>query len=237
MYPEKTMDDRMRAAISDWRSARADVVGPLSLAGLARHAGALADALGAIAAADSARLGRPVSCGRGCAACCREAVPISAGEALLLGETIADSAWDRRAEIEEGFRRAGAALREAGMENSPLLDRAAGYFALSIPCPFLADEECSVHVTRPMACRGHLVTSPPAACRDFPDTGIHVVGPPISVGEALSELTGAWLGGKEFIPLPRLWDWLAGAEEVARRTWDGAEALDGLAEACLTRLG
>jgi Fe-S-cluster containining protein len=197
----------------------------------------LADALGAIATAESARHGRPVSCARGCGACCREAVPLSAGEAFLLAEAIADSAWDRRAEIEEGFLRAGAALRAAGLGDAPLLDRAADYFALSIPCPFLAGEECSVHVTRPLACRGHLVSSPPAACGSFPDSSIHVVAPPINVGEALSEVTGAWLGGIEMIPLPRMLDWLTDAAGAARRTWDGPKALDRLAEACLARLG
>lgn len=209
----------------------------MGLAELARHAGELADSLGRIAGAESARRGQPVSCARGCAACCREVVPLSAGEALLLANSIAASDPERRLGIEAGFLRATVALRTAGLDTAPLLDRAADYFALSLPCPFLSGEECSVHASRPLACRGHLVSSPPSSCLGFPDSSIAVVAPPVPVGEVLSEVTGARLGGTEMIPLPRMPEWLAGAGELAESTWDGAEILDRLAEACLARLG
>ncbi|WP_428671759.1 YkgJ family cysteine cluster protein [Reyranella sp.] len=39
------------------------------------------------------------------------------------------------------------------------------YFKLGIACPFLEDEACSTHPDRPMACREHLVSSPPENCR------------------------------------------------------------------------
>jgi len=39
------------------------------------------------------------------------------------------------------------------------------YFKLGIACPFLEDEACSTHPDRRMACREHLVSSPPENCR------------------------------------------------------------------------
>jgi hypothetical protein len=160
-----------------------------------------------------------------------------ARHAGALADAIAKAAWDRGAEIGEGFLRAATALRESGLGGAPLLDRAAVYYALSIPCPFLAGEGCSAHATRPLARRGHLVSSPRACCAAFADSSIDVVAASIPLGEVLSEVTGAWLGGKEMIPLPRMLEWLAEATDLAQRTWDASMALDRLVEACLARLG
>src|SRR5207247_591640 len=33
-----------------------------------------------------------------------------------------------------------------------------------IPCPFLEEESCSIHLDRPVQCREYLVTSPPEYC-------------------------------------------------------------------------
>jgi Fe-S-cluster containining protein len=38
------------------------------------------------------------------------------------------------------------------------------YFREGIPCPFLEDESCSIHPSRPLSCREYLVTTPAENC-------------------------------------------------------------------------
>jgi Fe-S-cluster containining protein len=44
------------------------------------------------------------------------------------------------------------------------LPQGRAYFSLRLPCPFLEDGACSIYDDRPLACREHLVTSPPENC-------------------------------------------------------------------------
>jgi Fe-S-cluster containining protein len=46
------------------------------------------------------------------------------------------------------------------------------YFGLRIPCPFLEEESCSIHASRPSACREYLVTSPAMHCASLNGKGI-----------------------------------------------------------------
>ena len=50
----------------------------------------LADAMVAKACDDLASLGRPVTCGQGCAACCSHLVVVGEAEALRLARTVRD---------------------------------------------------------------------------------------------------------------------------------------------------
>lgn len=222
-----------RAVIKAWREERRSRAGPMRLSELAAHAGELADALAAAAVALAVGRGGTVSCRKGCAACCREAVPLSPPEAMRLAETLASLDGDRRAEAEEGFRRAAAALNRAGLGEAPLFHHAAEYFALGIACPFLREEACGVYASRPSACRMHLVSSPACQCGGFPNPSIRPVDMPLSVAEALSEAAAGPAGGREMIPLARLPEWMAAHADLASREWDGAALLDRLAAACL----
>ncbi len=109
-----------------------------------------------------------ISCGPGCGACCRQAVPVTAAELRAIRawlDALPDDerlAHDRR--IAATKARLDASDAEAiGMEN----ERA--YFALGIPCPFLVDESCSIHPARPLACREYVVTSDPVHCASRAD--------------------------------------------------------------------
>jgi Fe-S-cluster containining protein len=236
MYPDgEARAEDWRGVIRRWRAERSAVKGPLSPADLARHAGALADAVVDHALSLARGRGETVSCGKGCAACCREVIPLSAAEALRLSDRLAAFPWDRRAEIEEGFRRAQAALEAAGLDAAPLLDRSAEYFALRIPCPFLSGEACAIHGERPLACREHLAVSPAASCEDYPSPFIRPVDLPFSVASALAEVLAGLGGGAEWIPLIRLPAWLA-SRPAAEVAGEAARVLDGLARACESRL-
>jgi Fe-S-cluster containining protein len=118
--------------------------------------------------------GRPVSCREGCAACCRQAVPVTEGEARRLAALVEAMAEPRRSAVIARFEAAGRALRasELGRRLLDVLDSGVtppralveGYYRLSIDCPFLEDERCIIHPQRPMGCREYVVSSDPAHC-------------------------------------------------------------------------
>lgn len=73
-----------------------------------------------------------VACGKGCSACCKMNVSISAIEA----ERLSAASGRRMVNVAQPIRHSE--------------DRFAG-----VTCPFLVNDECSVYDTRPYACRAH----------------------------------------------------------------------------------
>lgn len=213
-------------AIAAWREDPSRPSGMIGLADLAREAYALSAALLATVPAQ-------VSCAKGCAACCREVIPLSPPEALLLAETHAGLTWERRAESEERRARNFAALKAAGLADAPLLDRAAEVFAMRLDCPYLENESCGIHPDRPLACREHLAVSPSEWCAGFPDPSIRMLELPASVGEALAALAAGLMGYREAVPMARLADWLEANRDWAGREWRAGLLLDALARICL----
>src|SRR5436190_21620887 len=70
--------------------------------------------------AEEEKAGRKVSCQKGCGACCRQLVPISAIEARLVAKVVASMPPERRATVLRRFADARAKLEEAEMLD-PLL--------------------------------------------------------------------------------------------------------------------
>ncbi len=150
--------------------------GDVPMEGLLPSLRTTADAFVAFGAALSARDGKPVSCTKGCGACCRQVVPIAPAEARRIATLVEEMPEPRRSVVEARFAEAWKRIEEAGL--MPALEgqgpRAAGgavevglaVFRLGIPCPFLEDESCSIYEDRPIACREYLVTSDPAHCAD-----------------------------------------------------------------------
>ena len=118
--------------------------------------------------------GLAVSCGKGCGACCRQLVPISAIEARRLGEVVDQMPEPRKSTILARFEDAKRRLREAGLLEKLREPNRVGddevdpiglaYFQQAIACPFLEDESCSIYEERPLACREYLVVSPAENC-------------------------------------------------------------------------
>ncbi|MDE7241348.1 YkgJ family cysteine cluster protein [Desulfovibrio sp.] len=94
----------------------------------------------AVAAARDA--GRTLACGPGCDACCRQPIPVTPLEFLLM-----------RSHMRLRLDAATRARLEAQYEGQ----LAAQPDALQRPCPFLLDGGCSVYAVRPLACRRYLV--------------------------------------------------------------------------------
>lgn len=137
----------------------------------------LSDLFVARAKARVAREGKAISCRAGCAACCRQLVPVSGAEARHLARLVAAMPEPRRSQVRARFDAVLAALDAAGMLErltDPAGVTAAGegidYLRLGLDCPFLDGGTCSIYADRPLTCREFLVTSPPEHCAT-PETG------------------------------------------------------------------
>jgi Fe-S-cluster containining protein len=175
--------------------------GPAKLLPLFRS---LADAIVEIAEQSVVAQGKSISCSKGCGACCRQLVPISAIEARRLRELLNELPESRAAEIRARFASARQRLAQAGLLASLLEPERIGeeqaqafglaYFARGIACPFLEDESCSIHADRPVACREYLVTSPAAHCARPTAESVDRVKIPAKVGSAVRKLQSpAWV--------------------------------------------
>lgn len=185
--------------------------------------------------------GRAISCRKGCAACCRMLVPLSAPEAFALSEYVEQLPPDRRtlllnhlSDTKDRLIREGLwdRLNDVAETSRPVSDEELdpinqSYYALRIPCPYLENELCSIYEARPAACRELLVTSPAELCQDL----VHNPIVPLPVSMRISSILGLVWGTltstpPRLIPLPMALEWAEQHEEEARRTWPGSSLLD-----------
>jgi Fe-S-cluster containining protein len=165
-----------------------------------------------LAEQSEAKAGRQIACAAGCGACCRQLVPIAQTEAHEIAALVNEMPEPRRTEIRTRFTNAVAQLETAGLINDlrnteRLVGPAATafgitYFQQHVACPFLENESCSIHPSRPLACREYLVTSNPQYCAT-PETE-QIVGVPI--GAKISRVmrrmdADARDNGAAFVPL------------------------------------
>lgn len=185
--------------------------------------------------------GQTVSCHKGCAACCRMLVPISAPEAFALAQSIDRLAPPERERLlskldvaQQQLARAGILQQLSALAESPdpvsdeaiePLNRA--YYALRMPCPFLENEVCSIYDDRPAACRELAVTSPAADCQDMTNQTIRPVPVAVRMSTALSllwaDLTATTA---RLIPLPLAVDWAKRHQTEQAGRWAGTELFE-----------
>jgi Fe-S-cluster containining protein len=160
------------------------------------------DAVVALGETESRREGVQVSCRPGCAACCRQLIPVGQLEAPRLAQLVAELPPERRLIIDERFAAARERVIAAGLltrleqadQHTDSADRVAlgvDYFALRIDCPFLEDERCSIYADRPVACREYVVTSPPEQCWSPTLDAIEAVPISVHVSATLYRFNGS----------------------------------------------
>lgn len=95
----------------------------------------------------------PLSCAKGCTACCHYEVEITQDEADLLHELVTEGFPVDRHRLE---------VQAARERKSPEWEK---FFNPENRCVFLdADGACGIYEHRPSICRKHIVTSPPESC-------------------------------------------------------------------------
>ena len=162
--------------------------------------------------------GRQISCRAGCGACCRQLVPVAEMEAFDLQKQVEEMPEPRRTEIRRRFREAMEKLN--AIDFFTRLETAAetsekeyenvinDYFRMQIACPFLENESCSIHETRPIACREYLVTSPPEFCSDADGKGVENVEFFLKVKNAVISMSREKRSkGLAFVPLINSLEW------------------------------
>jgi len=170
----------------------------------------LANQTSQAAAEASEQAGRPVSCQKGCDACCRQLVGISLVEARALARLVAQMPEPRQGEIRARFAAVQRRLAESGVLQRDYADPAeypqfplaeterqrlaAAWFSLQIACPFLENEACSIYQDRPLVCRGYLVTSPADACSRLFRDPVRQIKQEVRLGSVLARTTAAVAG-------------------------------------------
>jgi Fe-S-cluster containining protein len=173
----------------------------------------------AVAVEQSRRHGRPVTCQKGCSACCHQLVGLSGMEAHRLRDLVEVMPESRRTQVQERFRTAQRRLHEAGLLQKLKThvqwtgpDHEAfvwDYFCLQLPCPFLEDDCCSIYDERPLVCREYVVSSPAANCSRPTESEVRRIPLPVWVSRAAIRYRGAIPDPKrfEFVPLPLALEW------------------------------
>lgn len=189
----------------------------------------------------SIEAGQPISCRKGCAACCRMLVPVSPPEAFALAERIESLPAEQRQHVQRKVAAANEQLERAGLleplialaeTDRPLTDQEfeplnRAYYELRLACPFLEEEICSIYDERPAACRELLVTSPAELCQDLVNNPVRPLPVSVRIGTALGLLWSDLKGeAPRLIPLPLALDWADRHRTANRQRWRGPDLLD-----------
>lgn len=186
----------------------------------------------------NAAQGRPISCRKGCGACCRQLVPIAPAEAHRLRQVIHAMPEARRNAVLNRFEVAHARLTAtgmlerlrapSGMDEASRRQLGIEYFRHRVACPFLEQESCSIYAERPLACREYLVTSPAAHCAQPTPDSIDCLSIAVRVSRALWRLeAGQDKVELSWVPLIMAMEW-ARAHPEAPPTASGPAQIESL---------
>lgn len=175
--------------------------------------------------------GGKVSCQKSCAACCRQAVPLAEIETYQIAELVEEMPEPRRSKIKNQFEKAWHHFSDTGwlgrldncinLSDEERMKVILEYFHENIPCPFLEDENCSIHAARPLACREYLVTSPAENCSHLSAENVRMVELPIKPSETVRKITNSDRLNKSvnFVPLILALEWAnRNADEFPEKT-------------------
>ena len=186
------------------------------------------------------KLGRAISCCKGCGACCRQVVPLSPPEALMIADLVAGARPPRGSILALRFTAAEQILKQSNLSErfatTPETDEegmelARQYFLLNMACPFLEEESCSIHPYRPSMCREYLVTSPAAWCASPYAHRIERVPVSVRLSRSLALLTGELLEeAPRLIPLTLAVEYARTNKALAARQWEAKPMIERLIE-------
>jgi len=197
----------------------------------------LDDVLIELASRVSEKEGRPVTCAKGCDACCYHLVPLTPAEAFALLARVEALAPDDREHVEMRFAAARTRIEEVGLlgeVEGALRDAEVtsmrAYHRARIPCPFLDVDArvCTAYAHRPVACREHLVISPPVICDD---PGPSMARLPLLVrmeGALRAVVRPVWPWAPAKVPLPLALDWARAHREHMGVQRPGVELVEAL---------
>ena len=175
--------------------------------------------------------GEVVPCRKGCSACCSYLIPLSVPEVFCLREEfLTMPAKHKTAVLQACFDTAKTILdkrlREFGIDELAKkqqlqIGRLSKWYAgFKLSCPFLSDGLCMIYEQRPLACCEHIVTGSAVSCGAEETNEPEVVRMPVSVLEALGQLTAVLESSEiEAVMLPLALPWAQDNIQRSKRTW------------------
>lgn len=180
-----------------------------------------------------------IPCRRRCASCCSYLVPISVPEAFWLPKEIFTGPNpQRRKRMRACLLASRRILRHQppklfinqklqtpqGPSDMNLISN--WYKNLKLQCPFLDNQICTIYQARPLACKEHMVTGSPKACKGGLEKA-QVVEIPVPMTDVLALLAAEIEETEpEAIIMPLLLAWCDGNIKRSHRTWPAAVMLD-----------
>ncbi|HAT11144.1 MAG TPA: hypothetical protein DCS97_11265 [Planctomycetes bacterium] len=168
----------------------------------------------------------PVTCRRGCSACCYQPAPLTPAEAFMLGDLL-HAHPDLRRRADHSRRRDRISFRQ-----NPRSSVHQRWLRERIPCPCLSDDgSCSIHPQRPLVCRQHHVSSPAEACTSPDGIGVEILLLDLDLRELLSVLCARLMQSAPLsIPLPCVLSWTHAHRRWSHRSWTRQAILLELAD-------
>ena len=197
----------------------------------------IASAIADISIEEMTRQKTPIMCQKGCNACCKYMVSLSAPEAFAIRNKIMEM------EAEEGRNTLEQTLDVSRtiLEKFPIFfndeqdetenqDAALSqwYSSLDIACPFLSEEngQCKIYEDRPIVCREHMVMSDPKQCAIENDLKKHEVPVPVSFSRVLAQLSAEMqCSDVDAVMLPLAVAWAQDNDEQCHRTWPAVKLM------------
>lgn len=183
--------------------------------------------------------GRKIACRRRCCACCSYLVSLSVPEAFRLKQDLdgmprAERETFGRLSVESARRILESVPRRSigqGLERTDTRITATRlsrwYARLGLPCVFLTHDTCALYSNRPLVCREHLVEGSSESCGLRSHEMPQVVARPVSVAEALTQLTADVEGRPiESIMLPFALAWAQDNGRRSERRWPALQMVE-----------
>jgi len=175
--------------------------------------------------------GQSIPCCKGCSACCSYLIPLSVPEVFRLREELLAMPPSKSSRILKSCVIAAKRILQKSPEdldankltknNLTQTDEISKWYAsLKLTCPFLSDSLCVLYEQRPLACREHIVTGSNFFCQSDHRDEPNVVPMPVSVLDALGQLTAELEDlNIEAVMLPLAFAWAQDNLWRSRQTW------------------
>jgi Fe-S-cluster containining protein len=228
--PRKVIQAALPLPDAPWNIAVSVADRMASLAEIVPFAHWLADGALRSVIRTAERAGKTLSCRKSCAACCNYLVPVSVPEAFFLRRQIASLPEGPREKIQVSMAETSRRIVDNPLPSAVLEASIAArlesigqwYTSQHEACPLLSGQTCFFYASRPLACREHMVVSPPDQCLSTGAGEPEILPLPFSVTEALGRLAGEVEGTKvEAILLPLVLAWTMDHAQREKNLWPG----------------
>jgi Fe-S-cluster containining protein len=174
--------------------------------------------------------GGNVPCSKGCHACCKYFVSLSAPEALYFKLEIFNKKFQHNSTLRKYLHAANKIMKHrppkrvsessSGLSGNPskLKALADWYAGLKITCPFLRERQCVIYKQRPFVCRENFIIGQAGGCRGE-SCQTQVIDMPVQMGNVLCRLSEELCNVADAVILPLALAWCDINKQLCESTW------------------